>query len=282
MQRLSEFVDRRADGGRPNQMVGIHARGVAGKNGVVYTLAMTNTTETTSTERATSVLRRRILRGELPPGARLQQVEIAQQLGVSRIPVRDAFQALAAEGLIALSRSGAMVTQMTIEDLQELYELRGAVEPLASRLGSPNISRADLLRMNEQFDRMERTQDDLDWLTANTAFHAVLYERSNRPRMVELIEQLRKQTQRYLHLHLAVIGNTEHLQEEHKLILQAAERGDAAAVESLTGAHLASSHDFILRYLLESGLVEESGAVPPAQVLAAAERLEARDDKQQA
>lgn len=228
----------------------------------------------TTTERATSVLRRRILRGELPPGARLQQVEIAQQLGVSRIPVRDAFQALAAEGLVALSRSGATVTQMTIEDLQELYELRGAVEPLASRLGAPNMSRADLLRMHEQFDRMEHTQDELDWLRSNTKFHAVIYGRSNRPRMIELIERIRKQTERYLHLHLAVIGNTEHLQEEHKLILQAAERGDAAAVESLTRAHLASSHDFILRYLLESGLVEESGVVPPAQVLAAAERLE--------
>lgn len=232
----------------------------------------------TSTERATAILRRRILHGELPPGERLQQVEIASQFGVSRIPIRDAFQALAAEGLVALSRSGATVTEMTVADLQELYELRGAVEPLASRLGTPNLSRADLLRMREQFDRMDQAKDDLDWLGANTAFHAVLYERSNRSRFVELIEQLRKQTQRYLHLHLAVIGNTEHLQEEHNLILQAAERGDATAVESLTGAHLASSHDFILRYLLESGLVEESGAVPADKVLAAAERLEARAD----
>lgn len=210
-------------------------------------------------------LRRRIIRGDLLPGQRLHQEVLAGELGVSRIPVRDALQALAAEGLVEFKggRSGAVVTEMTVSDLEELYELRGAIEPMASRLGTPNIGRADLLRMKEFFEQMDRTDDGAAWLEANTAFHALLYRRSNRSRMIAMIELLRKQTDRYLHLHLAVIGNTEHLQEEHKLILQAAERGDASAVESLTRAHLSSSHDFILRYLLELGAVKEGGEVLP-------------------
>src|SRR5574341_2129525 len=93
-------------------------------------------------------LRERILSNELGPGTRLNQADLAVELGVSRIPVRDALHQLAAEGLVLLrGRAGATVGELSIADLQELYELREAVEPLASRLATVNIGRAHLLRM---------------------------------------------------------------------------------------------------------------------------------------
>lgn len=200
-------------------------------------------------------LRARIITGDLPGGTRLNQAELADELGVSRIPVRDALQALAAEGFVTLGgRAGATVTELSVADLQELYELREAVEPVAARLGTPNLGRAQLLRMQSHQADMETATDDLAWLEANTAFHGVLYERLGRPRMVRLVENLRRQTDRYLRLHLAVIGNTEHLHAEHRRILDAASRGDAPAAEALTRAHLETSHEFILRYLLELGV----------------------------
>ncbi len=210
--------------------------------------------------RVLDVLRSRIISGQLGPGCRLNQAELAESLGVSRIPIRDALQALAGEGLVTLNPRGASVTEMSIADLQELYELRGAIEPVASRLATPNLGRAHLLRMEQLQAAMETTSDDLDWLEANTAFHATLYERSNRPRMIRLIENLRHQTDRYLHLHLRRVGHSEHIHAEHRRILDAARRGDAPAVEALTRAHLETAHEFILRQLLER---EVGGALSP-------------------
>lgn len=202
-------------------------------------------------------LRARIITGELAGGTRLNQADLADELGVSRIPVRDALQALAGEGFVTLGgRAGATVTELSVADLQELYELREAVEPLAARLGAPNLGRAQVRQMSALHADMEATADDLAWLDANTAFHAVLYERANRPRLVGLVENLRRQTDRYLRLHLAVIGNTAHLHAEHGRILDAARRGDAPAVEALTREHLATSHEFILTHLLEMGVSE--------------------------
>lgn len=207
-------------------------------------------------------IRERILAHKLPAGSRLSQVELATQLGVSRIPVRDALRQLATEGLIELrSRSTAVVARLSLPDLQELYELREAVEPLASRIAVPNVGRVELRRMTAALEVMVQTTDPVRWLEANTDFHAELYRRSARPRMVALIDNLRRQTDRYIRLHLDDVDSTGHLVREHQEILDAAGRHDAAAVERLTLHHLATSHDFILAQLLEHDL---SGAPDPA------------------
>lgn len=207
-------------------------------------------------------LRTRIVTGELQPGSRLNQAQLADALGVSRIPVRDALQALEGEGLVTLNgRAGAMVTPMSVADLQELYELRGAIEPLAARLATSNLGRAHLLRMEQLQAAMEATDDEVDWLAANTSFHATLYQRSNRPRMVRLVENLRRQTDRYLHLNLTVIS--EHVHAEHRRIIDATRRGDATAVEALTRAHLETAHELVLRYLLEH---EVAGTAPTYRI----------------
>lgn len=197
-------------------------------------------------------LRAGILLGEIAPGTKLSQLKIAERFGVSRIPVRDALQLLAAEGLVnPTSGSTAVVTGMSVPELQELYEMREAIEPVATQIAVPNVGRAEILQMRQELDTMSVSNDARTWLAANADFHATVYKRANRPRMIETVEQLRKLTDRYLHLHLEVIGNTEHLHAEHTAILAAVEDGDAALAASLTREHLATSHDFILKYLLE-------------------------------
>jgi DNA-binding GntR family transcriptional regulator len=200
-----------------------------------------------------SQLRAEILQGDIAPGSRLSQQSIAKRFGVSRIPVRDALQILAGEALVhPQSNATAVVTGMSVAELQELYELREAIEPLATQNAVPNVGRADLLTMRKQLDVMEEHADTRTWLAANADFHAAVYKRASRPRMIELVEQLRRLTDRYLYLHLEVIGQTEHLASEHLGILAAVENGDAALAARLTREHLATSHDFILSYLLEN------------------------------
>lgn len=214
--------------------------------------------------RVASVLRAEILQGDVAPGARLSQQGTAERFGVSRIPVRDALAILAGEGLVRPSTNAtAVVTGMSIAELQELYELRQAIEPLATQLAVPNVGRADILSMQHQLDIMRTQTDARRWLAANAAFHAAVYRRANRPRMIELVEQLRRLTDRYMYVHLEVIGQTEHLDAEHLSILHAVERGDAVAAGQLTRDHLASSHDFILTYMLEmQGAANGDGSEP--------------------
>ena len=139
--------------------------------------------------RIASQLRVEILHGDLAPGSKLAQVGLAERFGVSRIPVRDALATLAGEGLIQpLSNATAVVTRMSVEELQELYDLRELIEPRTTEIAVPNVGRADVLYMRKQLAIMSEPVDARTWLAANTEFHAAVYRRTNRPRAVELIE----------------------------------------------------------------------------------------------
>lgn len=203
--------------------------------------------------RVVNGLRERLRTGTIPPGTVLSQADIAAEYGVSRIPVRDALRVLAGEGLVILGVSSAVVAGLSIPELQELYEMREAIEPVATALAVPNVGRAEVTQMAALIEVMEADGTTPgEWLEANGSFHALIYARADRPRMVALIEQLRSLTDRYLYLHLDVIGDVEHMHEEHRQILAAVRRRDPAEVAELTRLHLATSHDFILRYLLEA------------------------------
>ena len=146
-----------------------------------------------SAARISSQLRTEILHGDVAPGSKLAQVGLAERFGVSRIPVRDALAILAGEGLVQpLSNATAIVTRMSVEELQELYELRLSIEPRTTEIAVPNVGRADVLYMRKQLAIMSEPIDARTWLAANTEFHAAVYRRANRPRTIELIEQLRR------------------------------------------------------------------------------------------
>lgn len=201
--------------------------------------------------RVAGSLRERVSSGQLSPGTALSQAGVAEEYGVSRIPVRDALQQLAGEGLVELRGSTAVVTRLSIEDLQELYEMREAVEPVATRLAVPRVGRAGLARMSQLLGIMDDPAvGPGTWVETNAAFHAEVYTLAGRPRMIALVEQLRRLTDRYIYFHLDVVGKAGHLQEEHRGILDAVKAQDAPAAAELTRAHLASSHAVVLDYLL--------------------------------
>jgi DNA-binding GntR family transcriptional regulator len=201
--------------------------------------------------RVVDSLRQRLLTGDIEPGARLSQSKLATDYGVSRIPIRDALQTLAGDGLLDIGGTTAVVRQLSIAELQELYELREVVEPTLTRIAVPNVGLAELTNMTSLAEMMEANPSPAEWLSANARFHALVYTRADRPRMIQLTEQLRLLTDRYLYLHVGVFGNTDHLHAEHRRILDAVRHGDANATAELTRAHIATSHGFILNYLLD-------------------------------
>ena len=214
--------------------------------------------EPSAGSRVARALRDRLRTGALPPGTLLSQSDIAAEYGVSRIPVRDALHVLAAEGLVSLGVAGAVVTGLSIRELQELYEMREAIEPVVTAIAVPNVGRAGITQMSALLDRMESERiGPAEWLESNAAFHALIYTRADRPRMIELTEQLRRLTDRYVYLHLEVIGDVEHLHHEHRQILAAVQRGEPREVADLTRVHLETSHDFILRYLLRTSAADD-------------------------
>lgn len=202
----------------------------------------------TAAESVLVCLRDEILSGELAAGTKLNQAALARRFGMSRIPVRDAIRALAAEGLVTHDpHRTAVVAPLSPDDLAELYELRIAVEPHASALAVPHLTAEDLATMRAAFEVLGQADDPAGWMEAHDRFHATLYHRSGRPRMVELLDRARAQTRRYTWIRLD--RDAHEIGAEHGLVLAAAERRDRRSLRVMVEAHLTASYEIVSRRL---------------------------------
>jgi DNA-binding GntR family transcriptional regulator len=185
----------------------------------------------TAEETVTSSLRAAILQGVLAPGQRLRQVDLAAQLGVSRIPLRDAFRRLEAEGLVYIDgRRGARVATLTADEVAEIYETRIMLEVHCIRLAVRNITEAGVQHLIGMSHHMDAVADQAEeGRVARRAFYAELYRWSRRPRMRQLILQLRDDVHRY---HV-LSGHTWH---EHGAAGTHAQLRDALRVRDADGA----------------------------------------------
>jgi DNA-binding GntR family transcriptional regulator len=187
--------------------------------------------EPRSVERSvTEALREAILQGNLIPGQRLAQVELSEELGVSRIPLRDALRRLEAEGLVEIDgRRGARVTSLTADDIAEIYDMRILLQAECVRRALPRLSDEDideLIALSEEMD--EYASDPVAGAAARRAFYSALYARSNLPRMRATALQLRGLVQRY-HL-LNEQREHGHAHEELRACLRERDAERAAAV----------------------------------------------------
>ena len=186
-------------------------------------------------------LREQILADELSPGTELQEVALAEQLGVSRGPIREAIGRLAAEGLVTVRpRRGAVVRSLSKDEFLELYQVREALEMMAVRLAVPRLGPAEIARLEELIAAMDDHAAHgrvAEFFEANVAFHATLFEVSGNGRLQELYGQLLGQMGRFRMRSLTLRGNLQRSVAEHRAILRAAKRGDAERA-----AHLMSEH----------------------------------------
>jgi len=184
------------------------------------------------------VLREAIYRGMLEEGQPLHQAQLAQRLGVSPIPLREALRLLETEGLVHFQGyRGAVVTPLSLEEAGELYEMVTALETHLLRIAFPRITRRVVEDAERTLLSMENERDCLKWRDLNQMFHNLFYEPADRPLTLDVLARLRRKTDRYIRIHLASMRDES--QRQHKEILNAVEaRNCEAAIAALT-AHLA-------------------------------------------
>ena len=199
----------------------------------------------TAYEYVLGVLRRAILNGELQSGSRLVQADLAAMLEVSTTPVREALRDLATEGLVQFdAHRGAIVSELSREEVQQIYEIRMVLEPLAMRQAVPNISDALLARLRELHESMVAEPHAVDWVDRNRVFHMAVYEASSSPRLASIIRNLQDASVMYIGASLQQQPELRsHANEDHAAILEALENRDIEAAVMALETHLRTSID---------------------------------------
>ncbi len=148
-----------------------------------------------------NTLRQAILRGEMEPGERLMEIQLAQKLGVSRTPIREAIRKLELEGLvIMIPRKGAEVAHITEKDMRDVLEVRATLEELAVTLACKNVTDeklAELKAANKLFETAIVSKDVVNIVDADVHFHDIIYSMTDNARLIQIINNLREQMYRY-------------------------------------------------------------------------------------
>lgn len=194
----------------------------------------------TAHEFVRGVLRRAILSGELAGGARLVQAELASMLEVSTTPVREALRELAAEGLVRFDpHRGAVVQELSGEEMREIYGIRELLEPVAIRQAMPRITPELMDRLRALHDQMASRPHSAAWVEANREFHMAIYEAASSPRLAAIIRGLEDASAMYIGASLKEVpGMREDAIADHGEILEALERRDADAAVEVVLRHL--------------------------------------------
>lgn len=209
----------------------------------------------TAEEEAYSYLLDAICKGQYRTGDRLIAEDIATDIGMSRMPVREAFRRLAAEGLVTLRPNrGAIVSGLNIEEMREVFEMRSALEGLAIRLAVPKLTERHLARLERQLDEMDDYRDDsAEWVSRHRAFHEYLCSLAERPRLMRQINALYSVIEPHMRLWLQHVDKPMSAREEHSVILDALRTGDAREAERVICEHIEGTVPSLLEFLEATG-----------------------------
>ncbi len=189
-----------------------------------------------------NTLRDAILRGELTPGERLMEIPLAQKLGVSRTPVREAISMLEREGLaVTYPRRGARVAKMSEKDLDDVLEIREVLDTLAVSLACDNMTDEDLDRLEQAVDSFEESTKSKDVraiVKKDENFHNIIYECSNNPRLRMILTNLKEQMYRFRFEYVKDPSTYPTLITEHREILLGLRARDKEQLVKLTKTHL--------------------------------------------
>ncbi len=188
-------------------------------------------------------LRRLIITGELEPGTRLVEDRLAARLGVSRNPVREALQTLAGEGFVdMLPRRGAVVAEVTVDQAEELFDVRMALEPLAARLAAKRAPAAGIEGLRQVLERARQATEagDFDLVAAcNTDFHQMVVDISGNDYLRLLLAPMARRVQWVFRTSAAT--RAPHSWREHEELLRAIAAGDQDYAEAAAKAHVGAA-----------------------------------------
>lgn len=190
-----------------------------------------------------NILRQAILRGEFKPGERLMEIQLANKLGVSRTPIREAIRKLELEGLvIMIPRKGAEVADITEKSLRDVLEVRKALEELAVQLACEKITQEELEELEkagENFKKvLKRSKDITEVAEADVRFHDVIYMATDNQKLIHLLNKLREQMYRYRVEYLKNPDVHEQLTQEHEEIVYHIKRREKVEATAVTCQHI--------------------------------------------
>lgn len=187
-------------------------------------------------------LRQAILRGELKPGERLMEIQLANKLGVSRTPIREAIRKLELEGLVLMiPRKGAEVADISEKSLRDVLEVRKALEELAVKLTCDKIKRAQITELRaaaEEFKMTLRSGDITLIAEADVRFHDVIYEATDNQKLIQLLNNLREQMYRYRIEYLKNQEAYPQLLTEHEEIIRRIEKKEKELAAEIVCKHI--------------------------------------------
>lgn len=205
-----------------------------------------------------NTLRQAILKGELEPGERLMEIQLAERLGVSRTPIREAIRKLELEGLVRMMpRRGAVVAEITLQDLEDVLEVRAVLEELAVQKACENITEDQLRDLKKAANDFRRSLEDdnlLACVETDMAFHEIIYGAANNRRLQQMLQNIREQMYRYRLEYLKDKRMHRLLVEEHDTIRRALKKRDAVKAGSAMRTHIDNQKESMVRSL--SGSVQ--------------------------
>lgn len=189
-----------------------------------------------------NTLRQAILTGELKPGERLMEIHLANKLGVSRTPIREAIRKLELEGLVTMiPRRGAEVAQITEKSMNDVLEVRRAMDALCTELACERITTEEVEALEaacDQFIKVAATKDIRKCAQADVHFHDIIVKATGNKRLVQLINNLSEQMYRYRFEYLKDVSRYDTLIEEHKQICEAIKNRDKEAAKAAAELHI--------------------------------------------
>jgi DNA-binding GntR family transcriptional regulator len=200
-------------------------------------------------------LRRRIIDGDFASGFQLRQDALAAEFGVSRIPVREALMQLEAEGLVKIHpHRGAIVSELSTEEIGELFELRAILEPRLLKASAPRLTEDDYHRLNailQEFSLALEAQHVSRWGELNTELHMVLYRHAGQPRSLGIVANLLQECDRHTRLQLSLAGKRERAEAEHAELIRLCAAGEVRGACALLKTHIENAGQSLRDFLKE-------------------------------
>lgn len=210
-------------------------------------------------------LRDAIITQVLKPGERLMEIQLADEMGVSRTPVREAIRKLELEGLVVMvPRKGAYVAGVSMKDIHEVYEVRSALEMLAVTLAAERITDEELNALEQQVlreseEEAKKDGSDLDNIIyIDSSFYDIIYQAARNQRLVQFVNILQEQLQRFRAASLARPGRSKTALEEHKQIVEALSERNGELASKLAQEHIENAENAMIASMKEKGELEHS------------------------
>ncbi len=203
-------------------------------------------------EKIVETIRSAIVSGQLPAGTRVAEPDLADKFGISRTPIREAFRQLESEGFITvIPRKGAIVASLSPRDIAEFYDLKAVLEGYAARSAVEKLTEKDVAKMdalNQQMANAAARREVRKVLALHNEFHEVFLAACGNEKLQTIVQNLVRQFQRF-RLILAMPGRIEGIIEQHREIVEAFRKRDAALVESLVQKNAQYGKQILLQEL---------------------------------